>query len=162
MNLIACVDKNWAIGNKGELLVSIPSDKKLFKELTDGKVVIGGRKTMEAIPGGTTLGGRINIILTSDKKYTYGNAVIVHSIDEALEELKKYYDEDIFVIGGEKVYKEFMPYCSRAYITKVDYEYEADAYLENLEKSDEWIMTHDSDEWTYYDLEYYFYQYKRK
>lgn len=104
MNLIACVDKNWAIGNKGELLVSIPSDKKLFKELTDGKVVI----------------------------------------------------------GGEKVYKEFMPYCSRAYITKVDYEYEADAYLEDLEKSDEWIMTHDSDEWTYYDLEYYFYQYKRK
>ena len=117
---------------------------------------------MEAIPGGTTLGGRTNIILTSDKKYTYGNAVIVHSIDEALEELKKYDDEDIFVIGGEKVYKEFMPYCSRAYITKVDYEYEADAYLENLEKSDEWIMTHDSDEWTYYDLEYYFYQYKRK
>jgi len=111
MNLIACVDKNWAIGNKGELLVSIPSDKKLFKELTDGKVVIGGRKTMEAIPGGTTLGGRTNIILTSDKKYTYGNAVIVHSIDEALEELKKYDDEDIFVIGGEKVYKEFMPYC---------------------------------------------------
>lgn len=55
-----------------------------------------------------------------------------------------------------------MPYCSRAYITKVDYEYEADAYLEDLEKSDEWIMTHDSDEWTYYDLEYYFYQYKRK
>ena len=107
MNLIACVDKNWAIGNKGELLVSIPSDKKLFKELTDGKVVIGGRKTMEAIPGGTTLGGRTNIILTSDKKYTYGNAVIVHSIDEALEELKKYDDEDIFVIGGEKVYKEF-------------------------------------------------------
>ena len=81
MNLIACVDKNWAIGNKGELLVSIPSDKKLFKELTDGKVVIGGRKTMEAIPGGTTLGGRTNIILTSDKKYTYGNAVIVHMVD---------------------------------------------------------------------------------
>ena len=54
MNLIACVDKNWAIGNKGELLVSIPSDKKLFKELTDGKVVIGGRKTMEAIPGGNS------------------------------------------------------------------------------------------------------------
>ena len=89
MNLIACVDKNWAIGNKGELLVSIPSDKKLFKELTDGKVVIGGRKTMEAIPGGTTLGGRTNIILTSDKKYTYGNAVIVHSIDEALEEIEQ-------------------------------------------------------------------------
>ena len=82
--------------------------------------------------------------------------------DEAMEELKNYADEDIFVVGGEKVYKEFFPYCERAYITKVDYEYQADAYLENLEESDEWIMTHDSDEWTYYDLEYYFYQYKRR
>ena len=161
MNLIACVDSNWAISNKGEILVSIPADKKLFKELTDGKVVVGDRRTMESIPGGTTLGGRTNIILTSDQNYSYGNAKIVHDMDEAMEELKNYADEDIFVVGGEKVYKEFFPYCERAYITKVDYEYQADAYLENLEESDEWIMTHDSDEWTYYDLEYYFYQYKR-
>ena len=162
MNLIACVDSNWAISNKGEILVSIPADKKLFKELTDGKVVVGDRRTMESIPGGTTLGGRTNIILTSDQNYSYGNAKIVHDMDEAMEELKNYADEDIFVVGGEKVYKEFFPYCERAYITKVDYEYQADAYLENLEESDEWIMTHDSDEWTYYDLEYYFYQYKRR
>ena len=60
MNLIACVDLNWAISNKGEILVSIPADKKLFKELTDGKVVVGDRRTMESIPGGTTLGGRTN------------------------------------------------------------------------------------------------------
>ena len=162
MNLIACVDSNWAISNKGEILVSIPADKKLFKELTDGKVVVGDRRTMESIPGGTTLGARTNIILTSDQNYSYGNAKIVHDMDEAMEELKNYADEDIFVVGGEKVYKEFFPYCERAYITKVDYEYQADAYLENLEESDEWIMTHDSDEWTYYDLEYYFYQYKRR
>lgn len=58
MNLIACVDSNWAISNKGEILVSIPADKKLFKELTDGKVVVGDRRTMESIPGGTTLGGQ--------------------------------------------------------------------------------------------------------
>ena len=102
----------------------------------------------------------LNAIFQIGKDGLHENQII--GIDEALEELKKYDDEDIFVIGGEKVYKEFMPYCSRAYITKVDYEYEADAYLEDLEKSDEWIMTHDSDEWTYYDLEYYFYQYKRK
>ena len=94
---------------------------------------------MESIPGGTTLGGRTNIILTSDQNYSYGNAKIVHDMDEAMEELKNYADEDIFVVGGEKVYKEFFPYCERAYITKVDYEYQADAYLE-----------------------YYFYQYKRR
>ena len=73
MNLIACVDSNWAISNKGEILVSIPADKKLFKELTDGKGVVGDRRTMESIPGGTTLGGRTNIILTSDQNYSYGN-----------------------------------------------------------------------------------------
>ena len=144
------------------VLLSIPADKKLFKELTDGKVVVGDRRTMESIPGGTTLGGRTNIILTSDQNYSYGNAKIVHDMDEAMEELKNYADEDIFVVGGEKVYKEFFPYCERAYITKVDYEYQADAYLENLEESDEWIMTHDSDEQTYYDLEYYFTIYQRK
>ena len=87
MNLIACVDSNWAISNKGEILVSIPADKKLFKELTDGKVVVGDRRTMESIPGGTTLGGRTNIILTSDQNYSYGNAKIVHDMDEAMEEL---------------------------------------------------------------------------
>ena len=77
MNAIVCVDAHWGIGNKGNLLVNIPADKKLFKELTTGKLVIGGRKTMETIPGGTTLGGRTNIILTSDPKYSYGNAIIV-------------------------------------------------------------------------------------
>lgn len=107
MNLIACVDSNWAISNKGEILVSIPADKKLFKELTDGKVVVGDRRTMESIPGGTTLGGRTNIILTSDQNYSYGNAKIVHDMDEAMEELKNYADEDIFVVGGEKVYMSF-------------------------------------------------------
>lgn len=121
-----------------------------------------GQKDYGIYTGGTTLGGRTNIILTSDQNYSYGNAKIVHDMDEAMEELKNYADEDIFVVGGEKVYKEFFPYCERAYITKVDYEYQADAYLENFEESDEWIMTHDSDEWTYYDLEYYFYQYKRR
>lgn len=68
MNLIACVDSNWAISNKGEILVSIPADKKLFKELTDGKVVVGDRRTMESIPGGTTLGGRTNIIFNIGPK----------------------------------------------------------------------------------------------
>ena len=125
MNLIACVDKNWAIGNKGELLVSIPSDKKLFKELTDGKVVIGGRKTMEAIPGGTTLGGRTNIILTSDKKYTYGNAVIVHSSDEALEELKSELVKDTEnqeivnkIVEKEKELDKYLP-IQQSYLEEV-------------------------------------------
>ncbi len=162
MNLIVAVDKNWGIGNKGDLLVSIPQDKKYFQEMTMGGVVVGGRKTMESLPGGTTLKGRINIVLTAKKDYKYSDAIVVHSMDEAIEELKKYDDEKIYIIGGEQIYRQFLPYCNRAYITKIDYRYEADTFFPDLDQDEEWIMTHDSEEQTYYDLEYYFTQYQRK
>lgn len=162
MNIIVCVDSRWGIGNKGELLVSIPADKRMFKEHTTGKVVLGGRKTMEGLPGGTTLKGRTNIVLTSKKDYSFGDAVVVHNMEEALEELKKYPDDSIYIVGGGKVYEEFLPYCDRAYVTKVDYQYEADTFFPNLEQSGEWVMTHDSEEQTYYDLEYYFTIYQRR
>lgn len=162
MNLIVCVDSHWGIGNKGELLVSIPADKRMFKEQTTGKVVLGGRKTMEGLPGGTTLKGRTNIVLTSKKGYAFGDAVIVHDVDEALAELKNYPDDSIYIVGGGKVYEQFLPYCDKAYVTKVDYRYEADTFFPNLDKSDEWVMTHDSEEQTYYNLEYYFTIYQRK
>lgn len=162
MNLIVCVDSRWGIGNRGELLVSIPADKRMFKERTTGKVVLGGRKTMEGLPGGTTLKGRTNIVLTSKEDYVFGDAIIVHNMEEALEELKKYQDESIYIIGGGKVYEQFLPYCNKAYVTKVDYCYEADTFFQNLDESGEWLLTHDSEEQTYYDLEYYFTIYQRK
>ena len=146
MQLIAAVDSNWAIGNKGELLVSIPQDKKQFQELTMGGVILGGRKTMEGLPGGTTLKGRRNVILTNRKDYRYSDGVIVHSVEEALEELRQFPEEQIYIIGGEQIYRQFLPYCDKAYITKIDYAYEA----------------HISEEQTYYDLEYHFTIYQRK
>lgn len=161
MNLIVCVDSRWGIGNKGDLLVNIPADKRMFKELTTGKVVLGGRRTMEGLPGGTTLKGRTNIVLTSKLDYSYGDAIIVHNMEEALKELEKYEQEDIYIIGGGKVYEEFLPYCKKAYVTKVDYQYEADVFFPNLDQSQDWVMTHDSEEQTYYDLEYYFTIYQK-
>lgn len=161
MNLIVAVDKNWGIGNKGQLLVSIPQDKKFFKEVTTGGVVLGGRKTMEGLPGGTTLKGRTNMVLTSKEDYQYSDAIIVHSVEEALQELAGYPDDQIYIIGGETVYRQFLPYCNRAFVTQIDYVYEADTFFPNLDKEPEWVMTHDSEEQTYYDLEYYFTQYQR-
>lgn len=161
MNLIACVDNNWGIGYKGRLLIDIPEDKRLFKELTLGKVVVGGRKTMESFPGGTTLENRTNMILTHKQDYSYYDAVIVHSVEEAIEELGYYDEEDIFVIGGEEIYRQFLPYCTKAYITKVDFTYSADAHMVNLDKDPEWEMTMDSDEYTYYDMCYEFTVYER-
>jgi len=160
--LIVAVDNNWAIGNKGELLIRIPNDHKHFREETTGKVVVLGRKTLETFPQGLPLKNRTNIILSTDKKYTVKDAIIVHSIEELLEELKKYNDEDIYIIGGDSVYRQMLPYCNVAHVTKIDHEYEADAYFPNLDKDGEWEITADSDELTYFDIAYQFLKYERK
>jgi dihydrofolate reductase len=101
-------------------------------------------------------------VLTTKPDYSFGDAIVVHSIEEALKELRHYPEDGIYIVGGGKVYEEFLPYCDRAYITKVDYAYEADTFFPNLDESSEWVMTHDSEEQTYYNLEYYFTIYQRR
>ena len=159
MNIIVAVDKNWAIGCNNKLLVSIPSDMKFFRETTTGKVVVMGRKTLESFPNGLPLKNRTNIVLTHDHTYKVPGAVVVHDMDELHEELKKYDSEDIYVIGGETIYRQLLDECDVAHITKIDYAYDADAYFPNLDERPEWKITADSEEQTYFDLEYYFYRY---
>lgn len=161
MNIVAAVDKNWAIGYKGQLLVSIPNDQKTFRELTTGKVVVLGRKTLATFPQGQPLPNRTNIVLTSDKSFKVKGAITVNSIEELLEKLKGYKSEDVFVIGGDSVYKQLLPYCDTAHMTLIDYEYRADAYMQNLEDDPEWVRTAESDEITYFDLSYSFVKYER-
>lgn len=162
MNLIVAVDNNWAIGNKNELLIRIPNDHKHFREETTGKVVVLGRKTLETFPQGLPLKNRTNIILSRDKNYKVKDAIIVHSIEELLDELKKYDTEDVYIIGGDSIYRQMLPYCDVAHITKIDHEYEADAYFPNLDKDEDWEITADSDEQTYFDIAYQFLRYERK
>ena len=162
MNLIVAVDKNWAIGFKNQLLVSIPQDMKFFRTTTTGKVVVMGRKTLESFPNGLPLKNRTNIVLTGDKNYKVKDAIILHSVEAVLEELKKYDSEDIYVIGGESIYRQLLPYCDKAYVTRIDHAYEADTYFPDLEKHPDWEMTHVSDEQTYFDLEYVFTIYEQK
>jgi dihydrofolate reductase len=161
MNLIVAVDNNWAIGNKNKLLVSIPNDMKHFREETTGKVVVLGRKTLETFPQGQPLKNRTNIILTKNKNFKVKDAIVVHSLEALLEELKNYEDEDVYVIGGDSVYKQLLPCCNIAHVTKVDHEYEADTYFPNLDKDPEWQITAESDEQTYFDLPYQFLKYER-
>ena len=161
MNIIAAVDKNWAIGYQNKLLVSIPQDMKFFRETTKGKVVAMGRKTLESFPNGLPLKNRVNVVLSSDKNYDTEGIVLVHSIEEMVEELKKYNSEDVYVIGGDSVYKQLLPYCDTAYLTKIDYAYQADTYFPNLDEDPEWEMTKISDEQTYFDLAYEFTVYER-
>ncbi|MCI7323535.1 MAG: dihydrofolate reductase [Lachnospiraceae bacterium] len=161
MNLIAAVDNNWAIGKNNNLLVRIPMDQKFFRETTTGKVVVMGRKTLESFPGGRPLKMRTNIVLTHNPNYKVDNAIVVHSMDELHEELKKYNSEDIYVIGGEKVYEQLLDECDVAHITKIHFSYDADAYFPNLDERPEWKITADSEEQTYFDLEFHFYKYER-
>lgn len=161
MNLIVAVDDNWAIGNQNKLLVSIPADMKFFRETTMGKVVVMGRKTLESFPGGQPLKKRTNIVLTRDKNYQVKDAVVVHTVEALLEELKQYDEEEIYVIGGESIYRQLLPYCKVAHVTKVHHTYEADTYFPNLDEMDEWLVTGVSEEQTYFDLEYEFIRYER-
>ena len=162
MNMISAVDSKWAIGNKNKLLISIPADMKMFRQETMGKVVVMGRKTLESFPGQKPLPKRTNIVLTAKKDYNAGDAVVVHSIDELMEELKKYDTNDIYIIGGETIYRQMLPYADVCHITKIDREYEADAYFPNLDKDEEWEITAESDEQVYFDTTYAFVKYERK
>lgn len=161
MNLIAAVDNNWAIGKNGRLLVSIPEDMKLFREETTGKVVVMGRKTFDSLPNNSALINRTNIVITSDKNFKNKDCIVVHSLEELLEELKKYDSKDVYIIGGGMLYKEMLAYCDTAHITKIDYEYEADTHFPNLDKDPEWRITANSEEHTFFDICYEFIQYQR-
>lgn len=162
MNLIANVDINWAIGKDNRLLVRIPADMKFFRETTTGKVVVMGRRTLESFPNGQPLKNRTNIVLTHDQGYQVKDALVVHSMEELQEELEKYSSEDIFIIGGESIYRQLVDACDVAHITMVDYSYDADAYFPNLDEKPEWHITQDSEEQTYFDLIYHFYKYEKR
>lgn len=161
MNLIVAVDSNWAIGKDNDLLVSIPADMKFFRETTTNKVVVMGRKTLESFPQGLALKNRTNIVITRDKSYKVKDAIVVHSIEEALEKVKEFNQEDVYVIGGATIYEQLLPHCTTAHVTKIDHAYEADTFFPNLDENSEWEKTGISDEQTYFDLEYYFVKYEK-
>lgn len=162
MKAIVAADKNWGIGYNNRLLVSIPSDMKFFRQMTTGKVVVMGRKTLESFPNGMPLKNRTNIVLTGNRNYRVKDAVIVHTEGELLEELKKYASDDIYVIGGESVYRMMLPYCDTAYVTRIDHAFQADTFFPDLDKMKEWEMTEEGEEQTCFDLEFCFTKYEQK
>ncbi|MBP5159080.1 MAG: dihydrofolate reductase [Lachnospiraceae bacterium] len=162
MILIAAVDNNWAIGFEGKLLVSIPADHRNFKRLTEGNTCIYGRKTLSTFPFEKPLANRRNIILSRKKDLEVAGAEIAGSVEEALEMVAGEDPDKVFLIGGAQVYDQMIRYCDKAVITKVDYNYQADARITDLDASDEWELVERSDEQTCYDIEYVFCKYVRK
>lgn len=164
MIAIVSVDLNWGIGYKGSLLQRIPEDTKFFRETTLNKVVVMGRDTLESLPGGNPLKNRVNIVMTRNPFYKKENAVVCNSLSElaadlsaALSaELDKQVSDDVFVIGGESVYKQLLPYCSKAYVTKFYHEYQADRYFPNLDEEEGWRLESAGELKSYGNIEYSF------
>ncbi len=162
MKAILSADRNWGIGNGNKLLVSIPSDMKFFRQTTTGKVVVMGRKTLESFPNGQPLKNRTNIVLTSNPDYKVKDAVIVHSEEELLKTLEQYDSENIYIIGGESIYRMMLPYCDTVFVTKIDRAFQADTFFPNLDEMEEWQMTEEGEEQTCFDLEFRFTKYERR
>ncbi|MDW5299016.1 MAG: dihydrofolate reductase [Sedimentibacter sp.] len=162
MKLIVAVAKNWGIGNKGSLLFDLPEDMEFFRNTTRNNIVVMGRVTLLSLPGGKPLKNRVNIVMTTDKDYTADGCIIVHSIDELLNEIKNYNSDNVFVIGGSKIYNELYPYCNEAYITKVDAIKEADAYLHNFDEDENWFLSYASELHENNGMKFTFNTYKNK
>lgn len=162
MNLIVAVDNNWAIGKDNNLLTTIPEDLRFFREMTTNNVIVMGRKTLESFPEAKPLANRTNIVITNNHNYKAKGVTLVYSIDEAMEEIKKYPAEEVFIIGGQTIYEQFLDYCHVAHVTKINYSYDADTYFPNLDDKDVWEIQGISEEYTYHDLDYKFYKYVNK
>ena len=146
MKLIVAVDNEWNIGRDNGLLFSIPTDMKFFRTTTSGKVVVMGRKTLDSFPNGKALPKRVNIVLTANENFERENVTVCHSVENVLEEVKKYNTDDVFIIGGEAIYKLFLPYCDTAYVTHVNALAEgADKKFPDLSALNEWKLTQQSD-----------------
>ena len=163
MNIIVNVSENWAIGKGNSLLFHLSEDMKFFKSHTVGKVVVMGRKTLESLPKSSPLPNRVNIVLTKNKDYQKENAVICNSIDELLGTIAQYKSDDVYIIGGEAVYRSLLPYCDRAFVTKVSAKVpDADAFMVNLDESDEWEIESESEPISEKGYDFKFVTYKRR
>ena len=135
---IAAVSEDWGIGKNNDLLFNIPEDKKFFRRTTLHHTVIMGRKTLESLPGGKPFKDRKNIILSRDINFTCEGADVCGSVEEVLEVIKG--REKVFVAGGGEIYRDMLPYCDNAVITKVSGKPDADVFFPNLDKDPEWLL----------------------
>lgn len=140
MNAIVSVTPSWGIGRDGALLVRNRADMRRFVELTMGGTVVMGRKTLQGFPGGP-LKGRRNVVLTRGGTDLPSEGVeVADSVEEALRLVSDTRPEDVWLIGGQSVYQELLPWCNRAYVTLNHVEAEADAWFPRLDEEQGWIL----------------------
>lgn len=145
MKAILSADLNWGIGNKGNLLQRVPEDMKRFKQMTIGKVVIMGRETLESLPGQRPLADRVNIVLSRNGQFDCEGLIVCRSLEELFQRIVSYPKGDVFVIGGESVYTQLLPFCSEAFVTRFEKEFEADRHFPNLDELENWVLVSKSE-----------------
>lgn len=160
--LIASADDNWGIGSENRLLKRIPEDMKRFSAFTRDNLIIVGRKTLASFKDGKPLADRVNVVMSRDRGFACDGAVVVNNLAELMDEVV-HYPKNIYVCGGEMVYKELLPFCERALITRIEGSFPADAHLPNLDKDMNWIVM-DRGPWleSKTGVRYRFVEYRRK
>ena len=137
MNLIVAVYSDWGIGCDGTQPVALSADRVFFRETTRGAAVIAGRRTVADFPGQKPLPGRKNIVLTRQEIEIPGFTVC-HSPEEAIAATRE--EKKVFVIGGGSIYKQMLPVCEKAYVTKLSACPKSDTYFPNLDEMPDWEM----------------------
>ncbi|MBR7186746.1 MAG: dihydrofolate reductase [Clostridia bacterium] len=143
MRAIFHADKNWGIGKNNDLMFSLPKDMKFFRETTKGKIVVMGRNTLISFPGGKPLKNRINIVLSPSD--IAEDVITVHNLEELFAEVKKYPEEDVFVVGGASVYRTLIPYCTEVLVTKVEADGGAEVFVPNLDEDENFRLVYESE-----------------
>ncbi|NLH01116.1 MAG: dihydrofolate reductase [Clostridiales bacterium] len=161
MYAIVAVSENWGIGKDNGLLFTIPEDMRFFREMTVGKTVIMGRKTLESFPGGKPLKNRRNIVISTQDDYSAEGIEIVSSPLKAVELVENLPPEEVFVIGGGEVYRALLPFCDKVFVTKVKKRPEADRYFPDLDSMPEWKLTEVGEEKEHEGLKFRFCVYDR-
>lgn len=145
LSMIAAIGKNRELGRDNSLIFNLKKDMEHFRKVTLGHTVIMGRKTFESI--GRALPDRTNIVISRDREFqSHHDIKIVSTVEEALEEAKKYEEKEVFVIGGAQIYELFLPYADKLYLTIVDKEVkDADAFFPEYEKDFKRIISSKGD-----------------
>lgn len=147
LKMIVAVTQDWGIGANGGMLCSLPEDMAFFRTQTRGAVVIMGRATLDSFPGGRPLKGRVNIVLTRDAAFEREGVVVAHTVAEALSAAANAVVEkiaggccapEVYVIGGEQVYRQLLPWCTMAWVTKMETQMPADRFFPDLDKEEGW------------------------
>lgn len=157
---IAAVDNNWGIGRNGDLLVNIPEDKKFFRYITNNSIVIMGRKTWDSLPK-KPLPNRENYVITKAPENHSENGAKFITLSDAIQMIENLeINSRIFIIGGGQIYKELLPYCAMAEITKVYKDFESDTFFPNLDADANWIATGEAPVQYYNEIPYQFFTYE--